>query len=337
MPVPIVKHRKPARKATPVEKTIEIHSLSHEAHGVGRSEDKVVFVPGALPSETVKVRIEKAGRNFDQAQLLEIQTASDERVEPQCPHFEKCGACQLQFLQSDKQLPYKKEDLHQQLTRKLKLDDLPWQPLIESEPYGYRRRARLGVRYRNKLDEIIIGFREESNSHLTAIQECLVMHPRLSQLISPLHEVISKLNGKSVITQIELLMDDHGPSIILRHLKPLKSEDTEQLLHWSKHHDASVWLEGDDSLVALHKTHEGPLQYKVDDCEIHFGVKDFIQGNQQVNQSMVATALDWLNLKESETVLDLFAGSGNFTIPISKRGKTSLRGRRGEGHGAAHC
>jgi 23S rRNA (uracil1939-C5)-methyltransferase len=314
-----VKHRKPAKKPAPVEKTVEIHSLSHEAHGVSRSQDKVVFVPGALPTETVKIRIDRPGRHFDQAQLLAVDTPSAERITPKCGHYDKCGACQLQHLQSDKQLGYKQADLHQQITRKLKVEDLPWQSPIESEPYGYRRRARLGVRYRNKLDEIILGFREEANSHLTAIESCPVLHPALSDLIQPLHDIISQLQGKSVITQVELIIEDHGPVIVLRHIKNLSTSDREQLNHWAQSLSTSLWLQGDESLEVLHQLSEEPLTYQIDDCQIHFGVKDFIQGNEQVNHAMVKTAIEWLELTESDTVLDLFAGVGNFTLPIAKQ------------------
>ena len=327
----IVKHRKPSRKPAPVEKTLEIHNLSHEAHGVSRSQDKVVFVSGALPGETVKARIDKPGRHFDQAQLLEVLEPSSERIEPACPFYQKCGACQLQHLDASKQLGYKKDDLHQQISRKLKVADLPWAPLIHSDPYGYRRRARLGVRYRNKLDEIIIGFREEANSHLTAIDHCSVLHPRLSQLIAPLHELISTLEKKSVVTQLELLIEQQGPCVVIRHIKPLSSKDESDIQHWSKHHDVSVWLHGEEGVQALNQVSEAPLSYELMGFNLHFGVKDFIQGNEQVNEAMVKTALEWLNLDGSETVLDLFAGVGNFTLPLSQQAKQvyAVEGEKG--------
>ena len=157
----IVRNGKKSVKRTEKAQELDltIQSLSHEAHGVGRHENKVVFVPGALPGEEVKVRLQKQQRHFSQGQLLSIDKASEHRVEPSCPHFSRCGACQLQHLATAEQLPYKQENLHQQLTRQLKLSEIPWQAPIASEGFGYRRRARLGIRYRKQLDEIIIGFR----------------------------------------------------------------------------------------------------------------------------------------------------------------------------------
>ncbi|WP_283787084.1 23S rRNA (uracil(1939)-C(5))-methyltransferase RlmD [Bermanella sp. WJH001] len=328
----IVRNGKKSVKRTEKAQELDltIQSLSHEAHGVGRHDNKVVFVPGALPGEEVKVRLQKQQRHFSQAQLLSIEKASEHRVEPNCPHFERCGACQLQHLASAEQLPYKQENLHQQLTRQLKLNEIPWQPPIESDGFGYRRRARLGVRYRKQLDEIIIGFREEANKHLTAIDACPVLEPLLSALITPMQACISQLNAKAVITQMELIASDQGPIVVLRHLKALQADDQNTLKAFAKQHECLMYLQGDESLECVYPEVEMALSYSVSGFELEFQVKDFIQGNAQVNQKMVELAATWLDLKPDETLLDLFAGIGNFSIPLAPK-VTSLLAVEGVG------
>ena len=328
----IVRNGKKSVKRTEKAQELDltIQSLSHEAHGVGRHDNKVVFVPGALPGEEVKVRLQKQQRHFSQAQLLSIEKASEHRVEPNCPHFERCGACQLQHLASAEQLPYKQENLHQQLTRQLKLNEIPWQAPIESDGFGYRRRARLGVRYRKQLDEIIIGFREEANKHLTAIDACPVLEPLLSALITPMQACISQLNAKAVITQMELIASDQGPIVVLRHLKALQADDQNTLKAFAKQHECLMYLQGDESLECVYPEVETALSYSVSGFELEFQVKDFIQGNAQVNQKMVELAATWLDLKPEETLLDLFAGIGNFSIPLAPK-VTSLLAVEGVG------
>lgn len=328
----IVRNGKKSVKRTEKAQELDltIQSLSHEAHGVGRHDNKVVFVPGALPGEEVKVRLQKQQRHFSQAQLLSIEKASEHRVEPNCPHFERCGACQLQHLASAEQLPYKQENLHQQLTRQLKLNEIPWQAPIESDGFGYRRRARLGVRYRKQLDEIIIGFREEANKHLTAIDACPVLEPLLSALITPMQACISQLNAKAVITQMELIASDQGPIVVLRHLKALQADDQNILKAFAKQHECLMYLQGDESLECVYPEVETALSYSVSGFELEFQVKDFIQGNAQVNQKMVELAATWLDLKPEETLLDLFAGIGNFSIPLAPK-VTSLLAVEGVG------
>lgn len=322
----IVRNGKKSVKRTEKAQELDltIQSLSHEAHGVGRHENKVVFVPGALPGEEVKVRLQKQQRHFSQGQLLSIDKASEHRVEPSCPHFSRCGACQLQHLVTAEQLPYKQENLHQQLTRQLKLSEIPWQAPIASEGFGYRRRARLGVRYRKQLDEIIIGFREEANKHLTAIDACPVLEPKLSALITPMQACISELNAKTVITQMELIASDQGPIVVLRHLKPLQADDQNTLKAFAKQHECLMYLQGDESLECVYPESESGLSYSVSNFELEFQVKDFIQGNAQVNQKMVELAAQWLDLKPEEMLLDLFAGIGNFSIPLAPKVKSLL-------------
>lgn len=315
--------KKPVKQAN-TQQQVTIENLSHEAQGVSRSGQKVMFVAGTLPGETVEVRIEKQNRHFDQAQLLNIITPSPERVAPLCPHYKKCGACQLQHLDSAKQLGYKQENLDQQLKSRLKLDTVPWQTAINSEPFGYRRRARLGVRYRKQLDEIIVGFREEANHHLTAIDNCMVLEPTLSALIAPLQVLITGLEGRSRITQIELIASDDQQAVVLRHLKTLTANDVQALTAWAQSQNVQLFTQGDKPapLQTVWPTQASPLFYEVLGQQLQFTVKNFIQGNAQVNKDMVAQALDWLNIQPQETVLDLFAGIGNFTLPMAKLAKS---------------
>lgn len=315
----IVRHKKKANKPAPIECEVDIHDLSHEAQGVSRTQEKVLFVPGALPTETIKVKIDQQKRHFNQGQLIEILKPSDERTPPKCVHYDRCGACQLQHLHSSKQIGYKQNTLDQQLKRQLKLKSVPWMANIESEPFGYRRRARLGVRYRNKTDEIILGFREEANSHLTAIRDCPVLEPRLNKLIQPLHELMGGLDAKSRITQVEFISGDHNAAVVIRYLKALHKADKQRIESWGQAHQVQVWVQGDHELDLLYSKDEKPLAYSVDNCDLSFDVKNFIQGNAQVNQTMVQQALNWLNLKDDEVVLDLFAGIGNFTLPLAKK------------------
>lgn len=302
---------------------LTITDLNHDCHGVSRSLEKVTFVEGALAGEKVLAQVDRPQRHFNEAKLIDIIETSSERVEPQCPHYKRCGACQLMHLETDKQLGYKQGNLHQQFVRKLKLDDLPWQSPITSDGFFYRRRARLGIRYRKQLDEIIIGFREAANSHLAEIHQCDVLDKSLGQLIEPLYELMNSLQGKARFTQVELIAADNAYVVVLRHLKNIITEDEAVLKDWAEQHKIQLWLQGDqDQLTAIFPESPEALNYAVDDITLEFKVKDFIQGNGQVNKKMVSTAVEWLNINEDETVLDLFAGIGNFSLPIAKKAKS---------------
>ncbi|MDX1626485.1 MAG: TRAM domain-containing protein, partial [Wenzhouxiangellaceae bacterium] len=101
--------------AEPVD--VVISDLSHDGRGVGRVEDKVVFVHGALPGERVSARLTGRNRRFDEAVTVEVHEASDERVDPRCPWFGDCGGCALQHLDHASQLKWKQARLAENLRR----------------------------------------------------------------------------------------------------------------------------------------------------------------------------------------------------------------------------
>ena len=85
---------------------LPIHSTAFKGKGVGRYQERAVFVKGAVPGDVVKARIIKKKKNFLEAKLLEIIKASKDRVPPKCQHAGVCGGCSWQQLPYEKQLEY---------------------------------------------------------------------------------------------------------------------------------------------------------------------------------------------------------------------------------------
>ncbi|MGH8225832.1 MAG: TRAM domain-containing protein, partial [Gammaproteobacteria bacterium] len=161
--------------ATVSDEIVHITGLSHDGRGVARSDGKVLFVRGALPDESVRLGARRRHRRHDEAALAEIVVPAPERVEPGCPHFGVCGGCSLQHLSPAAQLATKQEMLLETLTRlgKVRPEEL-WPP-IPGPAYGYRRRARLGVRYVRKKERVLVGFRESNGRYVTDAQVCPVL------------------------------------------------------------------------------------------------------------------------------------------------------------------
>lgn len=312
------------KRSTPQSetKTLQVHGLSHEAQGVAKDGDRVVFVEGALPEETVEARITEQRRRFALAQTLQVMQSSEHRVEPQCAHYDRCGGCQLQHLSTQQQLVYKQENLQHEFVSKLKLHDVPWQKPIEADGYGYRRRARIGIRYRHKTGEVVFGFREQKNSHLTDIQECPVLVDELQSLIPSLKSLLLKLEKVDVITQAQLLSGDELQVISLRIVKELPQADLKQLLAWAEEQAIQLDLQRETGTETLYTPPNRALWFKVAGQRIDFASDSFIQANASVNEQMVSTALQWLQVKDHETVLDLYAGLGNFTLPLAQQAET---------------
>jgi len=135
------------------EVELTVDSLSNLGLGLGRwsggeVDDWVVFVPGALPGEKVRVKIWKNEKNCSQADLIEVIEASTQRVEPQCALFGQCGGCQYQHLGYEEQLKWKQRQVGELLAHMAGIE-AEINPTIGSpEQWNYispkRGRRRLG-------------------------------------------------------------------------------------------------------------------------------------------------------------------------------------------------
>lgn len=304
--------------------TLTIDNLNSSGEGVARLGRDVYFVPGALPGEQAEVVLDGRRRKIWQTRLLNILQASEQRTEPLCPHYHRCGGCDLQHLAYEHQVAFKQQRVERELTRQ-KVPVEQWAAPILSEPWHYRRKARLGVRFSPKSKENILGFREAASSHLANIDQCLVLaeHPALDWQQWRL--LINGLQARAHITQIEVVDADNALALVLRALKPLSATDQQQLIDFVAQCKAAkpvqLWLKVDkhQQALSLYPEHPEPLTHEVDQQALKLQLDDFIQINAGVNQAMVAQALQWLNPQANDCVWDMFAGHGNFSVPLAKR------------------
>ena len=122
-----------------------IERLGSHAEGVARAEGFTVFVPGALPGETVLARVDTVKKNYAAATLTEIRQASPDRTEPVCPVYDVCGGCQLQHLSYEAQLREKKRQVEDAVRHIGKLDGVKVFATIGGEPWGYRNKMQFPV------------------------------------------------------------------------------------------------------------------------------------------------------------------------------------------------
>ncbi|RAX01160.1 MULTISPECIES: 23S rRNA (uracil(1939)-C(5))-methyltransferase RlmD [unclassified Photorhabdus] len=296
--------------------TVTADNLDAQGQGVARHQGKTIFVTGLLPGEQAQVQLTEEKRQFAKAKLVKRLSDSPYRVNPRCPHFGVCGGCQQQHVASDLQRESKASVLEHLIRRETGVT-VSAKPVILGPEYGYRRRARLGLHYQVKQRRLVMGFRQNQSNELIAIKECPVLRPELEQLLRPLAQCLSNLKAVKRLGHVELVLADNGPLMILRHLDPLKWEDKEKLCTFSVQHNVAVYLAADEtSLESLNEPQEP--WYQVGGLKLVFSPRDFIQVNDQVNQQMVAQAIEWLDLQPNDNVLDLFCGMGNFTLPIGQ-------------------
>lgn len=312
-----------SRKKLPVEPvTAVIESLTHEGRGLTHVNGKTVFVDGALPGETVSFQYQRQRSRFNEARLLEIIEPAPERITPKCCFYGVCGGCSFQHVDSHFQLQHKQNTLLEQLRHAGGVQpEIILPPLIGPE-WEYRRRARLAVRYVDKKQKVLVGFREKQSSFVADIDHCEVLHPAVGRLLEKLQELISRLTVFRQLPQIEVAVADNKTALVLRHLAELCDNDLELLRQFSAVHELEFYLQagGLETITPLIPECAGPLTYALPEHEIsiEFLPTDFVQVNAEINRAMINLALDLLGPDNQDEVLELFCGLGNFTLPVAR-------------------
>ncbi len=309
-------------KSAAAPEIADIHSLDHAGRGVGRIGGKTVFVDGALPGERVLLQRTRRRRRHDEAVVVEICQPAPQRVTPRCPHFGVCGGCSLQHLGHDAQLLAKQRVVAEELARIAGLDPARWLAPLSGPVWSYRRRARLGCKFVDRKQRVLVGFRERGSPLLADLGACEVLAAPAGTMIQDLAALIASLDMKRRVAQIEVAVADNATAFVLRVLDPPTAPDLDRLRDFERRHPVVLFLQpGGLESVAPLSPPAPPLRYALDGLPagIEFGPTDFIQVNGELNRLMVARALELLEPGPGDRVLDLFCGLGNFSLPIATR------------------
>jgi 23S rRNA (uracil1939-C5)-methyltransferase len=307
----------------------DVETLSHDGRGIARQDGKILFVDGALPGEKVMAKVVSTRSKFDELRTLEVLEAAADRQTPPCEFADLCGGCSLQHMSSDTQVRFKENTLREQFAHFGGIEPEEWvAPLRPDSTLGYRRKARMGVRYVKARESVLVGFREKRNSFLTDIDRCVVLDPRIGERILPLRDLLHSLDAYARIPQVEVACGDDAAAMVFRNMDDLSGGDREKLMAFGQVHDLHIYLQpkGPDTVHRIWPESAGRdderLSYRLDafDLTMKFHPMDFTQVNADINKVMVNRAVEWLDVQPGERVLDLFCGLGNFTLPLARKG-----------------
>ena len=290
--------------------TVTVNDLDSFGQGVARHNGKTLFIPGLLPQESADVAITEDKKQYAKAQVKRRLNDSPDRVTPRCPHFGICGGCQQQHASIELQQRSKSAALSRLMNNNVT-------EVIADAPWGYRRRARLSLNFQPKTQQFQMGFRKSASSDIVDVRQCPILVPQLEALLPDLRACLGSLQGIRHLGHVELVQAGSGTLMILRHTAPLSRADNEKLERFSHSKGLSLYLAPQSEIL---ETVSGQTPwYESNGLRLNFSPRDFIQVNAGVNQKMVASALEWLDVQPGDRVLDLFCGMGNFTLPLATR------------------
>ncbi len=320
----MARRRSPRKKKLPEEAVkVTIESLAHDGRGVAHVDGKVVFIDEALPGEELEFIYTDSRKDYAEGRVETLFTRAPERVDAKCEHFGKCGGCSFQHVEDAAQISFKQALLVDQFQRigKVTIPEI-WEPLTGPH-WGYRQKARMGVKHVAKKGRVLVGFRERRNQFLAEIESCKVMNPIVGEKLMALSEMIGKLTIKDKIPQIEVAIGDEDCVLAFRVLEPATAEDKEIMRAFGHEHKISLCLQskGPDTIVPIEGEPEVMLTYSLPDQGVHFRFKPamFTQVNYEINRKMINRVMQEMDFNENDRVLDLFCGLGNFTLPIATK------------------
>ncbi|MFT4058278.1 MAG: 23S rRNA (uracil(1939)-C(5))-methyltransferase RlmD [Legionella sp.] len=304
--------------------TAEVVNLSHDGKGVARINGKATFIQGALPDETVEFQYTRIKKDFDEGQLLSVIKPSPLRVEPKCPHYAFCGGCSLQHMSEAEQIHFKQEQLLDLLARYGHTQPQTILAPLVAKQWNYRNKARLSVRYVEKKQATLVGFRERNSPRfITEISQCPILNAKVDADIIPLRHLIDSMEDKHCIAQIEVAAGDEEIGLIFRNLSALTEHDALKIQEFAIQHQYKIFLQpgGPDTVSCFYPPQASNyLTYSLPDYQITylFHPNDFTQVNAELNRAMVVLAMELMDIKSTDIVLDLFCGLGNFSLPMAK-------------------
>jgi len=330
----------PVRKGQEME--IEITGLGSAGEGVGRFKDIAVFVPGALPGETVKATAEFIKKSFIAGKLLEIIKPSPDRVTPVCPVYKTCGGCQLQHLSYETELKEKREQVKAALERIGHLRDIKIMPTIGSDhPLYYRNKMQFPVTGKN--GKLQIGCYALNTHRVIDVTDCCIQKQKNNEIASvvrtwmkqykimPYDEdkrtgVIRHVMGRVGVRTGEVMVCLVTAQDTVPHLKELvkmlKAEipGVKSVVQNINKRSTNVILGEKTKLIAGEPT----IKDKIGTLKFNISAQSFFQVNSEQAEKLYNTALEFAALNGTETVVDLYCGTGTITLFMAQKAKQAL-------------
>ena len=283
--------------------TVKLEKLTYGGDALGRVPDplmgtggRVVFVPFALPGETVRIRVIDQKRGHMRGELVEVLDPSAERITPKCIHFGVCGGCHYQHLSYTAQLQVKTDILRDQLTRIGKIQDPPVQPMEASpQEWNYRNHVQFHLSAAGEL-----GYIRANGRDMFPISECHLPEATLNKLWPSL-----EFDPGLGLQRISLRLGMEDETMLV-----LESDATEPPELELEANLSVVHLAGEDVVVMAGDDH---LTISVKEQAFRVSAASFFQVNTLMAGRMVQHLLDHLAVSPATTLLDIYCGVGLFS------------------------
>lgn len=320
---------------------LDIIDVNYMGRGVAKLDDFVIFVIGAVTGDKVEAEITEVKKKYCVAEVKKLINSSEYRVEAKCKNFEKCGGCALMNLKYDKQLEFKNNQVLNSFKKaRVNIEDAKINEIIGMEnPYRYRNKTAFAVRtdYKKSSNPVTIGTYGYRTHRLIDIDECLIQDEKVDILLRKIKKIIEdnkiesydkrKKTGtirhvvfrKNYLNEIMLIVvtsSEHfkGKEKFLADLSAI-GEDVVTIIQ-NINTKVSSDILGRRNIVLFGK---GTFIDKIFDKQFIVSPSTFLQVNHEQTEKLYDTAMRMADIKKTDTVLDLYCGSGTISLIAAKQ------------------
>ncbi|HPI47867.1 MAG TPA: class I SAM-dependent RNA methyltransferase [Hyphomonadaceae bacterium] len=281
--------------------TLTIDRLGAQGDGVATHDGKQVFAPLTLAGEIVTAEIDR-----DRARVIEITTPSADRVAPRCPHYGECGGCSLQHLADARYLEFKREQVVTALSF-LQIDT-PVDPVIAIAPRS-RRRAVFAAHRVGKA--IAIGFHSRRSHRIVPITDCAVVTPSVLALLPKLERIAAICAPPKDALTVSVTETITGFDVALNGVaKAFRADGRIRAIQTAGEIGlARLSINGDVAMERAAPT------LRAGAAHLTPPPGGFLQACEASEAAMLALVKEAIG--DSRKVVDLFAGSGTFSLPLA--------------------
>ena len=299
-----------------------------DGHGVVKIDGYPLFVKGMMKDETAELVVTLAKKTYGYARALTYTKQNENRIEPFCPIAKQCGGCQLQHMNYQEQMAFKKQKVQDVIDRIAKLDIQVQDVLGMEEPYYYRNKGQIPVGMSEQ--GVVTGFYRINSNTIIDTNACGIQSKMINHVLQVTKELLKKYNNADVFRHLLIkhaFVTDEVMVVFITRKKDFKGKEKmaaelAQAIPEIKSIIVNVNTRTDNVILGKDEYVLYGQDYitdEIDHLKFHISAKSFYQVNPVQTHVLYSKALEYCSLKGNETVIDLYCGVGTISMFLAKQ------------------
>ncbi len=287
-----------------------------------------LFVNNMIIDEEAKLVVTKVNKKYGYAKVLEFITTSKHRQVPRCKVATQCGGCQLQHMDKEAQLQFKKQKVVNAISRIAKVDCEIYDCLGMDDPYCYRNKGQIPVGIKD--DKALLGFYRIHSNNIVEMDYCHVQSPRINEVMQVMKQLLDKYQLATYFRHVLVKHSFESDEVMVVWIVNKRKFNYQQdmlndllkaipqvktvVLNLNERSDNVILGEEEWILYG-----DGTIIEQIADLKFKLSSKSFFQVNPQQTKVLYEKALEYAGLSGNELVIDLYCGVGSITLFLAKK------------------